>query len=33
MPNQPFFPKREGDQSLWFTNIQSKVAAYISSWK
>ena len=28
MANQPFFPKREGDQSLWFTNIDTKVANY-----
>ena len=28
MPNQPYYPNREGDQSLWFTNIQSKIANY-----
>ena len=28
MPNQPYFPKREGDQNLWFTNIQSKFNTY-----
>ncbi|HUZ07759.1 MAG TPA: hypothetical protein VMV89_09765 [Candidatus Paceibacterota bacterium] len=28
MANQPFYPKREGDQSLWFTNIQSKIPKY-----
>lgn len=28
MANQPFYPKREGDQNLWFTNIQSKIAKY-----
>jgi len=28
MPNQPYYPTREGDQSLWFTNIQSKIPSY-----
>lgn len=28
MANQPFFPGREGDQTQWFGNVQSKVAGY-----
>jgi len=28
MPNQPIFPKREGDQLFFFTNIQTKIAGY-----
>ncbi len=28
MANQPFFPGREGDQVLWFSNLQSKAAGY-----
>ncbi len=28
MPNQPFYPNREGDQLVWFTNLQTKIATY-----
>ena len=28
MANQPYYPTREGDQNLWFANIQSKVPSY-----
>ncbi len=28
MPNQPYFPTREGDQLKFFTTIQSKIASY-----
>ena len=28
MPNQPFYPAREGDQGLLFTNIQTKIPNY-----
>jgi len=28
MPNQPMFPNREGDQTLWFANILAKIAGY-----
>jgi hypothetical protein len=31
MANQPYYPKREGDQSLWFTNIQSKIGNYYAA--
>lgn len=31
MANQPFFPKREGDQSLWFTNIQTKIGSHAAA--
>jgi hypothetical protein len=31
MPNQPYYPNREGDQALWFTNIKSKVPAYYTA--
>jgi hypothetical protein len=31
MPNQPYYPPREGDQLLFFTNIQSKVANYFTA--
>ena len=31
MANQPFFPKREGDQTFWFSNIQSKAANYYTA--
>ena len=31
MANQPYYPSREGDQSLWFTNIQSKIANYYTN--
>jgi len=31
MANQPFYPKREGDQNLFFTNIQSKYAKYTAA--
>ncbi len=31
MANQPFFPNREGDQILWFSNIQSKAANYYTA--
>jgi hypothetical protein len=31
LANQPFFPSREGDQILWFSNIQTKVANYYTT--
>jgi hypothetical protein len=31
MPNQPYFPGREGDQLTWFTNLQSKIASYYTT--
>lgn len=31
MANQPYYPNREGDQSLWFTNIQSKAPNYYTA--
>ena len=31
MANQPYYPTREGDQSLWFTNIQSKIGTYYTA--
>jgi hypothetical protein len=31
MPNQPYFPNREGDQIKWFTNIQSKITPYFTA--
>ena len=31
MANQPFYPTREGDQGLWFTNIQSKIGSYYAA--
>lgn len=31
MANQPFYPTREGDQGLWFTNLQSKSAKYYTA--
>src|SRR5438094_7361539 len=31
MPNQPYFPKREGDQLLWLTNLKSKIASYYTA--
>jgi hypothetical protein len=31
MPNQPYYPKREGDQLFFFTNIQSKSPNYYTA--
>lgn len=31
MPNQPYFPPREGDQTAFFTNIQTKIASYYTA--
>ena len=31
MPNQPYYPTREGDQLAFFTNIQSKIANYYTA--
>lgn len=31
MANQPFFPAREGDQTLCFSNIQTKIATYYTT--
>ena len=31
MANQPFYPTREGDQGLWFTNLQSKIPSYYTA--
>ena len=28
MPNQFYYPAREGDQLTWFTNLQTKIPAY-----
>ena len=30
MPNQPFYPNREGDQTAFFNNIQSKISSYFT---
>ena len=31
MPNLPYFPKREGDQTLWFTNLKERVADHYTA--
>lgn len=31
MANQPYYPTREGDQSLWFANIQAKIPSYYAA--
>ena len=31
MRNQPYFPKREGDQLTWFTNLQTKITKYFDA--
>ena len=31
MPNQPYFPNREGDQLTFFTNLQTKIPAYYTA--
>jgi hypothetical protein len=31
MPNQPYYPPREGDQITFFTNIQTKIPGYYTA--
>lgn len=31
MANQPYYPTREGDQLMWFTNIESKIATHYTA--
>jgi hypothetical protein len=31
MANQPYYPTREGDQALWFANLQAKIPSYYTA--